>query len=176
MIKLLDDALLASRAGANELDEELVEFQQIVRAEVDDRRAAGQAVDLEMALKDADAAVLGDRLALRRVVANLIENALKYGQVAHVQVVSAERTMLLTIDDAGAGIPPEQREAMLEPFVRLEASRNRQTGGAGLGLAVARNLVEAHGGTIAITDAPTGGARVAVRLPLFFSQPRLPAY
>lgn len=175
MIKLLDDALLASRAGANELDEELVEFHQIVQAEVDDRRAAGQAVDLEMVLKDADAAVLGDRLALRRVVANLIDNALKYGQVAHVQLESAERTMLLTIDDAGAGIPPDQREAMLEPFVRLEASRNRQTGGAGLGLAVARNLVEAHGGTIAITDAPTGGARVAVRLPLFFSRPRLPA-
>ncbi|WP_232831367.1 sensor histidine kinase [Peristeroidobacter agariperforans] len=167
MIKLLDDALLASRAGANELDEELVELNQVVGAEVEDRRAAGHAVHLQMALEDADATVLGDRLALRRVVANLIDNALKYGQVAHLRVVSAQRSIVLTIDDAGAGIPPHQREAMLEPFVRLEASRNRGTGGAGLGLAVARNLVEAHGGTITITDAPTGGARLTVELPLF---------
>lgn len=167
MIKLLDDALLASRAGANELDQELVEFHQLVRAEVEDRRVAGQEVHLEMALQDTDATVLGDRLALRRVIANLIDNALKYGQIAHVRVVSDERSILLTIDDAGTGIPPDQREAMLEPFVRLEASRNRGTGGAGLGLAVARNLVEAHGGTINISDAPTGGARLAVRLPLF---------
>jgi signal transduction histidine kinase len=166
MIKLLDDALLASRAGASELDEELVEFQQVVRAEVDDRRTAGQVVYLEMA-QDTDVTVLGDRLALRRVVANLLDNALKYGQVAHVRVASDGRTMFLTIDDAGAGIPPEQRDVMLEPFVRLDASRNRRTGGAGLGLAVVRNLVEAHGGTIAIADAPTGGARIAVNLPLF---------
>jgi signal transduction histidine kinase len=167
MIKLLDDALLASRAGANELDEELVEFHEVVRAEVDDRRDAGQPVHLDMLLKDPDVAVLGDRLALRRVVANLIDNALKYGHIAQVRVASDERTISLTIDDAGTGIPPEQRGAMLEPFVRLEASRNRQTGGAGLGLAVVRNLVEAHGGTVVIADAPTGGTRLSVRLPLF---------
>ncbi|HEY5754399.1 MAG TPA: ATP-binding protein [Steroidobacter sp.] len=172
MIKLLDDALLASRAGASELDEELVEFDQIVRAEVEDRRAAGQAVHLDSSLQTKELAVLGDRLALRRVVANLIDNALKYGQLAHVRVASDDGTILLTIDDAGAGIPLELRDALLEPFVRLEASRNRQTGGAGLGLAVARTLVEAHGGTIAIADAPTGGARLAVRLPLFASAPR----
>ncbi len=106
MIKLLDDALLASRAGASELDEELVEFHQVVEAEVDDRRAAGQAVNFQMELLDTDATVLGDRLALRRVVANLIDNALKYGEIAHVRVVGDERTICLTIDDAGAGIPP----------------------------------------------------------------------
>lgn len=167
MIRLLDDALLASRAFASELTEELVEFDQIVRAEVDDRRAEDQAVHLTMALNDSDAAVLGDRLALRRVVANLIDNALKYGQVAHVRLEIEERTIVLTVDDEGAGIPRDQRDAMLEPFVRLEASRNRRTGGAGLGLAVARNLVEAHGGTIAIADAPSRGARLTVRLPLF---------
>jgi signal transduction histidine kinase len=56
---------------------------------------------------------------------------------------------------------------MLEPFVRLETSRNRRTGGAGLGLAVVRNLVEAHGGAVRIDDAPAGGARFTVSLPLF---------
>jgi signal transduction histidine kinase len=76
----------------------------------------------------------------------------------------------LIVDDHGPGIPPDQREAILEPFVRLEDSRNRHTGGAGLGLAVARSLLEAHGGTISIADATSGGARVTVRLPLFVAR------
>jgi signal transduction histidine kinase len=138
-----------------------------VREEVDDRRAEGRPVDLKAGATGEGATVLGDRLALRRVVANLIENALQYGQVAHVHVQSQGATLELTVDDEGAGIPVDQREALLEPFVRLESSRNRRTGGAGLGLAVVRNLVEAHAGAISIDNAPGGGARFVVRLPLF---------
>lgn len=167
MIRLLDDALLASRAGAGELAEELVEFDGIVRAEVEDKRAAGAEIDLHLGRNAADATILGDRLALRRVVANLAENALKYGRIAHLALDVEARTLVLTVDDEGAGIPRHLRDILLEPFVRLESSRNRRTGGAGLGLAVVRNLVEAHGGTIALDDAPTGGARFTVRLPLF---------
>jgi signal transduction histidine kinase len=167
MTRLLDDALLASRAGAGELVEELVEFGQVVRAEVDDRSAERAPVHLQYLTKGEDAVVLGDRVALRRVVANLIDNALQYGRTAHVQVDASDRAVRLTIDDEGPGIPPEQREALLEPFVRLETSRNRRTGGAGLGLAVVRSLVEAHGGVVDIGDAPTGGARFTVSLPLF---------
>ena len=167
MIRLLDDALLATRAGAGELSQTLVELDQVVREEVDDRRAEGRPVDLKASVSGEGATVLGDRLALRRVVANLIENALQYGQVAHVQVQSLGATLELTVDDEGAGIPVDQREALLEPFVRLETSRNRRTGGAGLGLAIVRNLVEAHAGAISIDNAPGGGARFVVRLPLF---------
>jgi len=75
--------------------------------------------------------------------------------------------VVLLVDDQGPGIPPEQREAVLEPFVRLESSRSRRTGGAGLGLAIVRNLVEAHQGQVTIDDAPGGGARFTVRLPAF---------
>jgi len=74
------------------------------------------------------------------------------------------------VDDEGPGIPADQREQILEPFVRLEDSRNRRTGGAGLGLAIARSLVEAHEGVISIGDAPGGGARLIVRLPLFVAR------
>ena len=165
MIRLLDDALMASRAGAGELAEELVEFDQIVRAEVEDRRVAGAAIDLLQTT--AGATVLGDRLALRRIVSNLADNALKYGRVAHLTVEADEQEVLLTVDDEGPGIPPDLREILLEPFIRLDSSRNRRTGGAGLGLAVVRNLVEGHDGTIAIGEAPTGGARFTIRLPLF---------
>lgn len=167
MIRLLDDALLASRAGAGELVEELVEFDHIVRAEVEDRRAAGAAIDLRVAPGPADASVLGDRLALRRVVSNLVENALKYGHAAHLTVSVEAQWITLLVDDEGLGIPLDRREILLEPFVRLETSRNRRTGGAGLGLAIVRTLAEAHGGAIAVGDAPAGGARFTLRLPVF---------
>jgi signal transduction histidine kinase len=165
MIRLLDDALLASRAGSGELTEELVDFAQVVTTEVDDRRLADKPVDLMAATPNTT--VLGDRLALRRVVSNLIDNALIYGTIAHLTITADAEFVTLLVDDEGAGIPPDQREQILEPFVRLEDSRNRRTGGAGLGLAVARSLVEAHGGTISIGEAPGGGARLTVRLPLF---------
>ena len=167
MILLLDDALLASRAGAGELAEEMVEIDDIVRAEVADRRSGGARIDYQPGQWQHAPIVLGDRLALRRVVANLADNAIKYGGSAHLRSTIIGNDILLTVDDEGAGIPPEQRQAMLEPFSRLETSRSRGTGGAGLGLAIARGLIEAHGGRLTIEDAPSGGARISVRLPLW---------
>jgi signal transduction histidine kinase len=111
--------------------------------------------------------VLGDRLALRRIIANLIDNAIKYGRAAHLRIALRQHSVLVSVDDEGPGIPEDARHAMFEPFNRLEASRNRATGGAGLGLAVVRALVEAHGGTIDIGSTPGGGARVSVVLPTF---------
>ncbi|MEL6766763.1 MAG: ATP-binding protein [Pseudomonadota bacterium] len=165
MIALLDDALLASRAGASELEEELVDLASLVATEVADRVAAGAPVQLSPV--SGEATVLGDRLALRRIVANLLDNALRYGKRAHLALAFQEKAVVLTVDDEGPGIPEAERGHLLEPFTRTEASRARRTGGAGLGLAVVRSLAEAHGGTIAIDDAPTGGARLALRLPLF---------
>jgi signal transduction histidine kinase len=167
MVRLLDDSLIASRAGAGELDEELVEFDPVVRAEVESRRAENRAVDLEVHADGGEAVVLGDRLALRRVVANLVDNALKYGAAAHVGLEVQEGVIVLTVDDEGPGIPLDRRETIMEPFVRLESSRNRSSGGAGLGLSVARNLIEAHRGSIDISTAPSGGARLTVRIPAF---------
>ena len=169
MILLLDDALLASRAGAGELAEEMVEIDDIIRAEVADRRSGGARIDYQGGHWKQVPIVLGDRLALRRVVANLADNAIKYGGSAHLRSMIVDKDFLLTVDDDGAGIPPEHRQAMLEPFSRLETSRSRGTGGAGLGLAIARGLTEAHGGALSIQQAPSGGARISVRLPLFQS-------
>jgi signal transduction histidine kinase len=169
MIVLLDDALLASRAGAGELAEEMVEIDDIIAAEVADRRSGGARIDYHRGQWQQVPIVLGDRLALRRVVANLADNAIKYGGAAHLRSLIVDNAIELTVDDEGLGIPPEQRLAMLEPFGRLETSRNRGTGGAGLGLSIVRGLVEAHGGTLSIDQAPSGGARISVRLPLFQS-------
>lgn len=167
MSRLLDDALLSTRAGAGGLSQEMIEFSALVCSDVDDRRAQGDAVDVEIEAGARRAIVLGDRLALRRVLSNIIDNALKYGRAAHVRTGLRGERIVVSIDDDGPGIPKDKRQTVLEPFYRLEKSRNRATGGAGLGLAVARNLVESQGGTIEIGVAPTGGARVNVALPVF---------
>jgi signal transduction histidine kinase len=167
MIRLLDDALLSSRAGAGELSQEMVEFAALVRSEVEDRHAQGAAVDLRCDGAAENAVVLGDRLALRRIVANITENALKYGGAAHLDISVRGDLVVLIVDDEGPGIPIEKRELMLEPFSRIEESRSRGTGGAGLGLAIVRTLAEAHGGKVEIGETAKRGARITVTLPLF---------
>jgi len=167
MIALLDDALLANRAGVSELDQELIDLAPLVAAEVADRRAAGAEATFAAGPGGAEAAVLGDRLALRRITANLLDNAIKYGHAARASVSVEAHEVVLRVDDDGPGIPPDRRAFLFEPFTRLDASRARATGGAGLGLAVVRSLVAAHGGTVEIGDAPAGGARLSVRLPAF---------
>lgn len=167
MIRLLDDALLSTRAGVGGLSQEMVELAALVAVEVHDRHVQGAAVDLVTDERVRNVVVLGDRLALRRVFANIIDNALAYGHAAHVRTALKDGAVVVSIGDEGSGIPPDQRQTVLEPFHRLEKSRNRATGGAGLGLAVVRSLVEAHGGTIEIGAAPGGGTRVSVTLPVF---------
>jgi signal transduction histidine kinase len=113
------------------------------------------------------AQLIGDALGLSRLIANLTDNALAYGREALIGADVEGDTLVVLVDDRGPGISPAERELVLEPFVRLEQSRSRATGGAGLGLAIARNVAEAHGGRLTLDTAPTGGTRVVVTLPLF---------
>ena len=110
-------------------------------------------------------------------MANLVDNALRYGGAARLSLTTEAGEAVLTVDDDGPGVPPDQRDLLLEPFTRADASRARRTGGAGLGLAVVRSLAAAHGGSVAIGDAPSVGARMTVRLPLFSARagPEAPA-
>lgn len=105
-------------------------------------------------------------VALRRIVRNLVENAVAYGGVARVAVTREEGMVCVTVDDDGPGIPEEERERVFEPFVRLEKSRNRRTGGAGLGLSIARSLAHAHGGNITLHRREEGGLRAMLCLPV----------
>jgi len=103
---------------------------------------------------------------LRRAVTNLVENALRYGSKARIRlIVGPSGPLRIEIDDDGPGIPPEDRELMLQPFVRGDAARNGAAGGFGLGLAIASGVVAAHGGTLTLGDSDLGGLRVAVTLP-----------
>jgi signal transduction histidine kinase len=110
--------------------------------------------------------VLARPLSLKRAVMNLVANALKYGDAARVKLQRNVQNVQIDIDDNGPGIPAADAEAVFEPFRRLETSRNRETGGSGLGLSIARNIVRAHGGDISLRNLPGGGLRASVTLPV----------
>lgn len=167
LLSLMDGALLATRGEAGRLDLELIDVSDMVRREVEDRQVSSHAVGLIIAPSQAGFECLGDRVALRRVLFNLIDNALRYGAAAHLTVSEQDGIVMIHVDDDGPGIPEAHRSDLMQPFSRLEPSRSRETGGAGLGLAIAQTLVAAHDGTLSIGEAPTGGARVTVGLPRF---------
>ncbi|UYB53104.1 ATP-binding protein [Xanthomonas sp. AM6] len=139
-----------------------LDFRLLVESVVDDASdtgadatfVAGQAITLD-----------GDPLSLRRMVMNLLENALKYGKRARLQLHRDGADCVLWIDDDGPGIDPAQHEQLFLPFFRGENSRNRDTGGIGLGLSVAHSIALAHGGEITLSNRPEGGLRVCVELP-----------
>ena len=104
---------------------------------------------------------------LSRALDNLLGNAIRHGHSrVEVAVEQGEGHALITVDDDGPGIPDADRVRVFEPFVRLEESRNRAWGGAGLGLSIVHHIARAHGGEVAVTDSPLGGARLAIMLPL----------
>ena len=104
--------------------------------------------------------------ALNRALRNLIDNAVRYGGVAEVSLMQEPGITVIMVSDKGPGLPKDQLEAVFEPFVRLEGSRNRDTGGVGLGLAIARTIIQAHGGTIQLRNRTGGGLSAVVRLPI----------
>ena len=105
-------------------------------------------------------------LSIKRAFGNLVSNALEYGATVEVAIQDADDDGLwIEISDDGPGIPIDQREQVFEPFFRLEESRNRDTGGIGLGMAIARTAIRAHGGEIYLEDAPQGGLLARIYLP-----------
>ena len=162
------------------------EMQAMVEATLEYARGVAKAepeatVDLAALLADIVGDVGGDRAnltpsqpmpvtirphALNRALRNLIDNAVRYGDVANVTLTQEPGTVIITIADTGPGLPKDQLEAVFEPFVRLEGSRNRDTGGVGLGLALARTIVQAHGGTVLLRNRAGGGLDAMVRLPI----------
>lgn len=104
--------------------------------------------------------------AIKRAITNLVENALHYAYHVAIRAGRRKDAIEIIIDDDGHGIPEDKREDVFKPFFRLEGSRNPGTGGTGLGLSIARDVVRGHGGDVELEDAPGGGLRVRVRLPL----------
>ncbi len=104
-------------------------------------------------------------MGLKRAIRNILENAMAYGRRARVFIEHRRGDVAIVIDDDGPGIPCRDMERVFSPFVRLENSRNTETGGVGLGLAIARSIVRSHGGDITLQNRPEGGLRVTITLP-----------
>jgi signal transduction histidine kinase len=112
----------------------------------------------------ANRSILGKPQALRRCLTNLLANAIKFGTQATV-LVEDGTSLVIRIRDEGPGIPDEELERVFEPFYRLESSRNRDTGGSGLGLSIARDVIQAHGGSLILQNLPVRGLEAIVTLP-----------
>jgi signal transduction histidine kinase len=107
----------------------------------------------------------GRPLALRRCLSNLVDNAIRYGKRATIQVEDTADKLSIRILDCGPGIPAAELAQAFEPFFRGEASRNRETGGTGLGLGIARNIARAHGGDLVLRNRAEGGLEALLTLP-----------
>jgi len=127
-----------------------------------DAREVGGQVEIEGAAR---APYRGHPQTLKRCLGNLIDNAVKYGKSATIAVEDAAEQLRICVRDAGPGIPNGDLERVFEPFHRLEGSRNRGTGGTGLGLTIARNIAQAHGGEIVLRNRPAGGLEAVLTLP-----------
>lgn len=163
MRMLIEDALAFARGAFAEARMEPVDLGALLAREVEERRLAGHQATL--VLPPSAIVIQGSAAGLGRAFANLVDNAIKYGDAAAVALAATGTGAAVTVDDRGPGIPVADRTQVFEPFRQLDESRNRDRGGAGLGLAIARQVVERHGGTITIEDAPSGGARFRVTLP-----------
>jgi signal transduction histidine kinase len=135
-----------------------LDLAALLQSIADDHAAAGRKVSFE---GEERVIITGQSLGLKRLFSNLADNALKYGGNARIKLRTEENAVVVDVEDDGPGIPPDQRDSVFEPFVRLNAEGAR---GAGLGLAAARSIARAHGGDIVILDAEKG-ALLRVMLP-----------
>ena len=159
----LDDILSLARIGRAKDVPEAAQLAALVESVVDEFEDMGKPV----AIANAERIVAPVRVTwLRRALRNLIENALRYGGTASVSLTRDGQWAVLAVEDEGPGIPPEDVAAMLEPFRRGEASRNRGTGGAGLGLTITRAIMRDHDGELLLANRPGGGLRAQIRLPV----------
>ena len=165
MEDMIASTLAFAREDAENEASRNVDFAALLGSICDDMSDVGLPVDLDTV----------DRVfyecrpkAMSRALTNLIENAVKYGGGAHVQLNDDGQFLRITVEDDGPGIPVAQIDEVFAPFYRVEQSRNQETGGIGLGLSVARTVVQAHGGEITLAnrrEGGRGGLRVSVQLP-----------
>ncbi len=118
------------------------------------------------AATDSEITVPLRRDAFRRAVTNIVGNAQRYGGRIEVALNRRRGSVEIVVDDDGPGVPKDSREEVFKPFFRLDASRNEETGGTGLGLTIARDILRSHGGDLTLGDSPLGGLRAVLRVPV----------
>jgi len=162
MAQMVDSSLTFSRDEATDEASQPVDIAALLETICDDAVDAGRKAEFEW---EGRLVYQGQPFAMKRLFANLIDNALRYGGDVIVSAANDQERLRIFIDDRGPGIPESERENVFRPFFRLEKSRNKRTGGIGLGLATARSIARAHGGDVVLANRPEGGLRAIVTLP-----------
>lgn len=139
-----------------------IDIRSLIEDIAGELRDSGADVDVELGVA---ALAVGRPVSLKRVFRNIIENAARYGERARISLSASEGTIIVIIDDDGPGLDEANLESVFEPFSRLESSRSRDTGGIGLGLTIARDIIGAHGGDITLENRDSGGLRARIILP-----------
>jgi len=163
MLQMAEATLSFAREEAAQEETRLVDLGALVSTVCADLADTG----LEVACQDSDQIKARCRpVGVKRALRNVVENAVAYGRCARVSVVTQAGEAIIEVDDDGPGIPEEDVEKVFKPFVRLEHSRSRDTGGVGLGLSIARSIVRSHGGDIMLRNRGGGGLRVIISMPV----------
>jgi signal transduction histidine kinase len=162
MDAMIGATLLFARDQSTDEARRPTDLTSLLQSVVNDMRDAG----LSAQMREAGQIIYECQpAALKRAVRNLLDNAVKYGKSGTVEVRRLTKAIEIDIDDEGPGVPQQELTRVLEPFYRLEQSRSHETGGVGLGLAIARAIVQSHGGSLRLTNRPTGGLRATIVLP-----------
>jgi signal transduction histidine kinase len=168
---LIGEILSLSRLDdpVRQLQQEDVDIYELLDTLCDAGRLEGEARQIDVQLQCPVALhVNGDRELLYRAVENVLRNAVRFspnGGIVNVRAVARARGMELSIEDQGPGVPPESIRHIFEPFYRVADARDRDSGGHGIGLAIAARVINLHHGSISATNLSTGGLRVSIHLP-----------
>ena len=162
MQALVESGLAFAREASEAEPVRPVDLQALAESVADDLAELGGAVAV---VEGGPVVVRARPQALKRALRNVVENALRYGGRAAVSIEREADAVRLVVEDEGPGIAADEVERAFEPFVRLEASRSRETGGIGLGLAIARGVMRGHGGDVVLTNREEGGLRAVLVLP-----------
>ncbi|WP_416899662.1 MAG: sensor histidine kinase [Minwuia sp.] len=157
------DAYLAFARGQETEPAEPMDFGQLMEEVGADMARQGAPVTVEAV---GDLSMIGRPNGLKRCLTNLTENSRRFAQRISLRAERRVGQILVQIDDDGPGIPADKRKDVFRPFARLDDARGPDSGGAGLGLTIARDVIRQHGGDIRLLDAPIGGLRVEMRIPV----------
>jgi two-component system, OmpR family, sensor kinase len=163
MEQMIDATLSYLRGEDASEPQRAIDLGALLQTIVDDAKDAGHDAVLT---SRTHVVVHARHIALKRALSNLVTNALRFGTRVAVSTEAVDDEVHVTIDDNGPGIPEDQLTVVVEPFVRLEESRNSETGGVGFGLTIAKTNLEADGGTLTLRNRPEGWLSAIVRLPM----------
>lgn len=163
MDAMISSAMAFVRDASDPVERRKLELVSLVESVADEMAETGLKVTAE---GEGPVVIHGDPIGLRRLVTNLIDNAVKFAGSAHARVYADGGSAIVEVDDDGPGVPESEREKLFEPFQRGEPSRSRATGGTGLGLAVVRSVARGHGGDASLENRIGGGLRARATLPM----------